>query len=281
MLEKMGHIKNPLTVIAMFAAIAEVSGAIVLPFISSENQATYIWFLMFFPVVLVLIFFATLNFNHKALYAPSDWKDESNFFRMFSRATPDERQLKLNEEVAEAETAVDSPTQITPPLSSLPPHTETSRQPSISELPIDVAQSNRARIVRYQTAEKSAISKLSSDLHLSFRPDIAFHTSKTRKVIFDAVAIEQDRVNAVEVKLIFGEMFSRTHSDRILLETERVAKSVRETGKDFVLHYVAVLDSPKIDKAKIESRLRHYLNDYDYNIKLHIFSMEELQDIAA
>lgn len=57
MVEKIGHIKNPLTVIAIFAGIAEISGTIVLPFISEENQATYIWFLMSFPFFLVLVFF--------------------------------------------------------------------------------------------------------------------------------------------------------------------------------------------------------------------------------
>ena len=42
MVEKIGHIKNPLTVIAIFAAIAEISGTTVLPFIESENQGIYI-----------------------------------------------------------------------------------------------------------------------------------------------------------------------------------------------------------------------------------------------
>lgn len=79
LIEKTGHIKNPLTVIAMFAAIAEISGATVLPFVIPENQSIYIWFLMLFPFFLVGIFFITLNFNRDALYAPSDYKDEKNF----------------------------------------------------------------------------------------------------------------------------------------------------------------------------------------------------------
>ncbi len=51
MVEKITHVKNPLTVIAMFAGIAEISGTIVLPFIDVANQAIYIWFLMLFPVI--------------------------------------------------------------------------------------------------------------------------------------------------------------------------------------------------------------------------------------
>jgi hypothetical protein len=92
MLEKIGHVKNPLTVISIFAAIAEISGTIVLPFITTaEHQGTYIWFLMLFPVLLVISFFLTLNFNHRVLYAPSDFKDEKHFLGRASQAEIEEK----------------------------------------------------------------------------------------------------------------------------------------------------------------------------------------------
>jgi hypothetical protein len=78
-MNKYGHIKNPLTVVAIFAGIVEVSGTIVLPCILPANQATYMWFLMIFPTLLVAIFFLTLNFNHTVLYAPSDFRDDQAF----------------------------------------------------------------------------------------------------------------------------------------------------------------------------------------------------------
>jgi len=87
MLEKMGHIRNPLTIIAMFAALAEISGTAVLPFIGETNQGPFVLFLILFPSVLILLFFLTLNFNHKVLYAPSDYKDEENFLKLLNRAS--------------------------------------------------------------------------------------------------------------------------------------------------------------------------------------------------
>lgn len=78
-MNKTGIVKNPLSVIAIFAGVAEISGTSVLPFISEENQRLYIWFLMTFPFTLVLLFFATLNWNHKSLYAPSDFKSDESF----------------------------------------------------------------------------------------------------------------------------------------------------------------------------------------------------------
>src|ERR1051326_8937361 len=103
MVEKIGTIRNPLTIIAIFAAIAEISGTMVLPFVAEANQGTYIWFLMIFPILLVVLFFATLNFNHRVLYAPSDFKNEDNFFKAIRNATPAEAAEKIQEEVEEIE----------------------------------------------------------------------------------------------------------------------------------------------------------------------------------
>lgn len=78
-MNNIGIVKNPLSVIAIFAGVAEISGTVVLPFIAPDNQELYVWFLMLFPFTLVLLFFATLNWNHKALYAPSDYKSDESF----------------------------------------------------------------------------------------------------------------------------------------------------------------------------------------------------------
>ena len=72
-------ISNPLTLIAVFAGLAEVAATTVLPMLSGTIQETFVWYVMLFPVLLVLAFFLTLNFNHAVLYSPSDFQDESNF----------------------------------------------------------------------------------------------------------------------------------------------------------------------------------------------------------
>jgi hypothetical protein len=77
-------IRNPLTVIGVFAGVSEVSGTVVLPRLAEGAQATFIWFVMGFPCLLVILFFVTLNFNPKCLYAPSDYRDEGMFSQMMS-----------------------------------------------------------------------------------------------------------------------------------------------------------------------------------------------------
>src|SRR5215208_3382221 len=82
MIEKIKAVNNPLTIIAIFAALAEVAGTVALGIVAKEMQIIFIWFVMLFPTLLVVLFFVTLNFNPKVLYAPSDFRDEENFLNV-------------------------------------------------------------------------------------------------------------------------------------------------------------------------------------------------------
>ena len=81
MTKKIITINNPLTVIAIFSMLTEASAAVSLPFIDSENQKIYVWFLITFPSFLIALFFLTLNFNNQSLYSPSDFTNEENFIK--------------------------------------------------------------------------------------------------------------------------------------------------------------------------------------------------------
>ncbi len=64
------HLLNPISVIALFAALCEASATTVLPYLDNNNRQIYIWFLIAFPSALVVMFFLTLNLNSKVLYGP-------------------------------------------------------------------------------------------------------------------------------------------------------------------------------------------------------------------
>lgn len=221
----------------------------------------YIWFLMLFPPLLITLFFVTLNFNHKVLYAPSDWKDETNFFRKFTNATPEEQEQKLKEEVTEEP-------EVEPEAQVLPAGFEETQRV------IQRQKATAARVARYSLAERLAISKLSRQLNLSFTSGVRFQAGASRNLIFDAVAFEGDTVNAIEVKLVRTRSFMSHRFEPFLLETERVAKQLRDHGKDFVLHFVAVLDGA--DRPSMEGSIRKHLDRFDLNIKLYFYTMDEL-----
>lgn len=282
MVEKIGHIKNPLTVIAIFAAIAEISGTTVLPFIESENQGIYIWFLMLFPVFLVGIFFLTLNFNHKVLYAPSDYKNEDNFLKSFGKATAEEKEEKLREEVKEAE---ESPS-VEEAVSKSSGNDTKPQEASSSSAPIRHATSfilnserHASLMANVSLAEKLSIMKLSKDMGLEFKTDVRFETPSSRKIIFDGLAIDKNKIHAVEVKLFRNEHVDTSRLDKVLLETELMASQLKGIdSKELVIHFMAVVDNPEVDVSRVKERLSRFLHRYDVNVKLHVVTLDDLMN---
>lgn len=80
-----GLARNPLGIIALFIVLVYGLAALVTAFASSLTPAErlpLIWFLVIFPV-LVLVAFAWLVSRHSGkLFAPSDFKNEDNYVRM-------------------------------------------------------------------------------------------------------------------------------------------------------------------------------------------------------
>ena len=282
MVEKVGHIKNPLTVIAIFAAIAEISGTTVLPFIESENQGIYIWFLMLFPVFLVGIFFVTLNLNHKVLYAPSDYKNEDNFLKSFGKATTQEKEEKLREEVEEAE----GTPSIEERVSESVDNDTVSQEDSNTSSPPRHAASFASNIERHASlmanlslAEKLSVMKLSKDMGLEFRSDVRFETPSGRKIIFDALALDKDKIHAVEVKLFRNEHVNPLRFDKVLLESELMASQLNGIdSKELVVHFMAVIDNPEVDVSMVKNRLARYIDRYNVNVKLHVVTLDDLKN---
>lgn len=285
MIEKIGHIKNPLSVIAIFAAIAEISGTTVLPFIEANNQSVYIWFLMFFPVFLVGAFFLTLNFNHRVLYAPSDYKDEKHFVSSFVKARPEEQSKKLNEEVMEVEAEETEQEPESPPI----------RSEESSGTPVVVIARDRKRKIMADVvlAEKLAINKLSKDTGLDFKTGIKFEFALPRSeskassakikakmgVVFDAVHISEEAVQSVEVKLFKTNRIEYSRLLPTVKISEQVASQCGDvSSKDFTLHIFAVIDAPDVDIDSVKRELAKSATSPEINVVVHVARLDDLQN---
>ncbi|MBL4861479.1 MAG: hypothetical protein JKY09_00465 [Crocinitomicaceae bacterium] len=82
-----GLTKNPLGIIALFISLIYGFACLVLGF-SSDNLETnekilLIYFLIGFPILILGTFIYLVVNHHKKLYAPSDYRDEKNFFKGF------------------------------------------------------------------------------------------------------------------------------------------------------------------------------------------------------
>ncbi|MBA2115385.1 hypothetical protein HOV93_25610 [Planctomycetes bacterium FF15] len=83
----MPKVSNPLTIIAIFAGLAEVAMTVTVGLLDGWNQTIFMWFTAAFPIGIAIGFFAVLIRKPALLYAPSDWQDESNAFRSYHNET--------------------------------------------------------------------------------------------------------------------------------------------------------------------------------------------------
>lgn len=185
MLDSIKKVSNPLTIIAIFAGLAEISGTGVLPLLKDNVQVLYVWFLMGFPSLLILLFFITLNFNHKVLYAPSDFKDENNFLKLFVKPTADERLRKLNEEIGFEEEQEQQAGEL-------------GKKADLKYR--DVIRRNSAST--HYLAEELVITKLSQEFD-EIDKEVMLRSGKTQ-FLFDAIAKKGKKVFAIEVKYLKG-----------------------------------------------------------------------------
>ncbi|MEF3696904.1 hypothetical protein [Desulfolutivibrio sp.] len=195
MVEHVGHIRNPLTIVAIFAALAEVSGTVILPLIPLETQLVYVYFLMFFPIVLLLLFFGVLVLKHHVLYAPSDFSNDEIFKDILQHRPYIDAMSKLDNESEVASESEDC----------------TIFSEKIQNLS---SVNNNSFVVSYRGysiyVKDLVIEKISREMRLNFDRYLAL--KENSKVVFDAVSYGKDR--AVVLDIFFTRM-GATVKDKI------------------------------------------------------------------
>lgn len=305
---KFASVKNPLTVIAIFAGIAEVSGSAVLPLIDPANQTLYIWFLMLFPFALIGIFFLTLNFNHRVLYAPSDFKDEDNFVNILKKSTytevleykskeatafePDEAPEQLLEQRISEEQVVTS--SATSRLEQTIPQVTTtekwimdaetivlgvdivSTKSQRNQMDLIARQISERRMRDLRLAEKLALEKLEKELGVSIDREMKIEAGAER-FHFDGIVRRGGSLTAIEVKYFRSRRFapmsiSMWHELRRSLES--LFKSLsEEQQRDFSFVLVIVHDN---DATEIERMVSRRLSDFPFPTAIKMYDFDEL-----
>lgn len=270
MVEKIGHIKNPLTVIAIFAALAEVSGTVVLPFLDKETQHVYVWFLMCFPILLVAIFFFVLFKKHHVLYAPTDFKDDKTFTDLFENASSSAKVAKINSEQEEPIQDTTADTQ------------EVQLQPATPPIPSISAAETLRRSFQGNglLAEELVIAKLAKDLGLKFDRNLAVKGQP--RLVFDAVATSSDRAVVAEVRFTRQGMFP----DQLIAEYFERVKRFSETLPDDLknkIEFIFALATDTDEVARMKrmektiEKIRTHSESYPFKTVVRLFKMQDLE----
>lgn len=80
-----GLAKNPLGIIALFIVLVYGMASLVIIFagsLTSSERLPLIWFLVVFPIIVLLVFAWLVSRHSGKLFAPSDFRDEENYVKM-------------------------------------------------------------------------------------------------------------------------------------------------------------------------------------------------------
>ena len=306
---KVGSVRNPLTVISIFAGIAEISGTAVLPHIASENQALYIWFLMFFPFALISLFFATLNFNHRVLYAPSDFKDEDNFVNILKKSSFSEiiefketEKAQIEEEFSsevisveenisnysgsasttkernsrEREPSVDPDQLIFEADELLSKETMFSSKEQRNRIELLTKKISQQRFHEIRIAERLALEKIEFELGVNIERDMKMEVGNSISH-FDGVIRQGAKLTAIEVKYFRTSRSSPLSMggwQSLRYRLDALYQSLNEEQrKDFSFVLVVVNDS---EPAEVERLINKRLSGLQFPIAIKIFDFDEL-----
>ncbi len=274
---KISTIKNPLTVIAIFAGTAEISGTAVLPLLEAGSQATYIWFLMLFPFALITLFFITLNWNHRVLYAPSDFQDEDNFVNILKKQSYTETLESIEEDI-------DATNRIEDTLEDKSTH-ETSTNKVKSKLSITNKTERlerdkinqdvkRQQMQEYKIAEKLVLEKLEKELNVTIESDMKMEIGASN-FRFDGVIRKGNTLTAIEVKYMRKRnTWNISQWHRTINQFQELYNSLSEVQKQsFSIIFAVVTDE---NKEELQEYIQKRFKDFIFPIAVQVYDFDNL-----
>lgn len=198
-----GLTRNPLGIIALFISLIYGFACLVLSTSISNlegecERLPLIWFIILFPLVILIAFIFLVVKHHEKLYSPSDFRKDEAFIQTMTKSKVREKQLS---EISNLESSPDielennSEQEIVELVSENIPK-EVGQQVKIEEL------SRNERLKIYANSEKWAIDSLTLKYRENFERNVVVNSSLGR-FEFDALAKAKDYLSntyVVEVK---------------------------------------------------------------------------------
>lgn len=264
--------RNPLGIVALFISLIYGFATLLLGISASALQPServpLVWFVVLFPILVLVCFYILVTRHHGKLYAPDDYRDDQSFLQTLS---PLQQAARLDEEI-EASQAIDQEDEETDTTGRTP------RDPERA----DRAAEHRQRRAEYQLAERLAIRKLSKETGLAFKEQVTF--GEGRMGAFDAVAVEDNGYLAVEVKFARGPnphiFMLRDILYRGVLAANLVSQQRDLTGhqKGLRLMLAFVLDGEAMARRdSLERMVRRQLEDAPFPVDCRFYALAELK----
>jgi cytochrome c oxidase subunit IV len=257
--------RNPLGIIALFIVLVYGIAALVLGVSSNSLQANerlpLIYFLVFFPVIVLIAFYRLVSKHHVKLYAPHDFQDKEGFFRALS---PLEQKQKLEEEIKSFEEEIKTDGII------LPVPTEKK------VLSVEMEGSGILKTIStrhaYVLAEELAFREIESEFGVSVHRQVAIG----RDYGIDGIFLQQGKPIAIEIKYTKRPQHTRMIMRR---ELDRFSKIAQSMGPEPSFLLAIVVEGLNEEQRNLEmDRLMKMSEEANLPVQIRIFHFEELKE---
>ena len=263
-----GLSRNPLGIIALFIVLVYGMAALVLSTTGTSFQpverAPMIWFLVLFPVLVLLIFAGLVMKFPKNLYSPSDYGNAGDFVRALS---PDEQRARIQEEVKEELQQE--------PVASRTPQSSPDTAPDAEGIRASVRQDVRSE---YLLAESLVLRDLQAKFGGTVRAHAALVNNNTH-IEFDAISRTQKTFTGVEIKLFRSIIPHPRVLERIADHARASLGAVTDLYPSLEFRYLLaiVADVPIEREPELQKRVVSYLARTNAPIDVEFYRLEELK----
>jgi hypothetical protein len=248
--KKLTH--NPLGIIALFIVLVYAFASLVVGFganLEQTQKTPLIWFLVLFPVLVLLVFAWLVSRHHMKLYAPTDYRDEKLFVYPIS---PEDQRSRLQDEAAAIQLSEPEPPE--PPIlttvESIQPTTTTTRVPP---------NTRNAAVSRYLIAEDLAVRQLEAELGVPIAKQVEIMFADTR-IMLDGLITKGDEYIGIEVKYARTSHLSLSVIQATLFRFLELSNKVQSASKGdrfrFIIILVTEFAGEELERFKARMRER-------------------------
>jgi hypothetical protein len=274
-----GLTRNPLGIIALFVSMIYGFSCLVLSASITNlkdacERLPLIWFVIIFPIIILIAFVHLVKFHHEKLYSPGDFRDDESFIQ-----TSDEnkRNSRIQDEVSNLETSPKS--EESGELVSSKEITSAKKTVDFNLIkdPSSFYQNSSELLKIYTNSEKWALNELNLKYKVILKPQVRLNTA-LENFEFDGYGSNRSSTFIVEVKFW---QYSRSDKKLKLKIQEFLSKKPRidivfrrQFKKTTIIIAIVFDDLTRINKEKYVEFVNEIGGE---NVILEFFDYRELK----
>lgn len=288
-----GLTKNPLGIIALFISLIYGFACIVLStslsnMTTEEERLPLIWFIILFPIFILLAFIYLVVNHHEKLYSPSDFREDDSFIQALNGRRIKRKQKKEAQILEDAEIVSDSSgenlkeeeeeeeeKEDNQPKTTEEPKSNNYKNPNEITKQLITVNKSEELINKYSNAENWVAKEIGLKYNLSVRTNQVVVTKFGQ---FELDIIGNDNKKAIIAEVKYWEAKKSIKSLKIsiqdFLRNYKRLESVFGVNKEFKIIVAFVFDN--LEKT-LKDELKQFIKEINENVIVEFYEYDELK----